>query len=118
MNLGLGNLGNWRFLDQSFCLLLLFSGIDSLVIGVVDIIGTCSSSSNKTCGQDDLTDYNIDSVEKSYFQPCVSNKKKIKNSRFSLQLKPDHSNTFNFPYSASTIPESSRELSPFFISIR
>ena len=87
MNLGLGNLGNWRFLDQSFCLLLLFSGIDSLVIGVVDIIGTCSSSSNKTCSQDDLTDYNIASVEKSYFQPCVSNKKKIKNSRFSVTIK-------------------------------
>ena len=87
MNLGLGNLGYWRFFNQSFCLLLLFCGIGSLVIGVVDIIGACSHSSSYACNQDDLTGYSITSVEKSYFQPCVSNKKKNKNNRFSVTIK-------------------------------
>lgn len=82
MNLGLGNLGYWRFFNQAFRFLLLFCRIGSLVIGVVDIIGACSHSSSNTCSQDDLTGYNIISTEKSYFQPCVSNKKKNKNNRF------------------------------------
>lgn len=87
MNLGLGNLGYWRFFNQSLCLLLLFCGIDGLVVGVVDIIGACSHSSSNACNQDDLTGYNITSVKKSYFQPCVSNKKKNKNNRLLVTIK-------------------------------